>query len=109
MQKGLLKKRFYAGCDNIDTVEVIAAERLKKLFSVDHAYVQPHSGADANLVAFWAILTEKIQNRELEKLSKKTVNDLSESEHETIRQIMLNQKIMGMALDSGGHLTHGSK
>lgn len=107
--EGVIKKRFYAGCDNIDTVEVIAAERLKKLFNVDHAYVQPHSGADANLVAFWAILTEKIQNKELEKLSKKTVNDLSESEHEAIRQIMLNQKIMGMALDSGGHLTHGFK
>ncbi|HEV8165333.1 MAG TPA: glycine hydroxymethyltransferase, partial [Actinomycetota bacterium] len=49
--------RFYAGCDNVDAIESRAVELAKGLFGSDHAYVQPHSGIDANLVAFWAILT----------------------------------------------------
>jgi glycine hydroxymethyltransferase len=105
--EGSVKKRFYAGCDNVDSVEELANERLKKLFGAEHAYVQPHSGADANLVAFWAILTQKIQNKKIADLGKKTVNELTDAEHEAIRQAMLNQKLMGMAIDSGGHLTHG--
>lgn len=105
--EGIVKKRFYAGCDNVDTVEFLAAERLKSLFGADHAYVQPHSGADANLVAFWAILMERVQNKELEILGKKNITDLTDEEHEKIRQLLVNQKIMGLSLNSGGHLTHG--
>ncbi|MEN9654136.1 MAG: serine hydroxymethyltransferase, partial [Chlamydiota bacterium] len=48
--------RFYAGCDNIDAIEGHAVMLAKNLFNAEHAYVQPHSGADANLVAFWAAL-----------------------------------------------------
>src|SRR5262245_9000498 len=48
--EGYPHHRFYAGCENIDTIEAEAAERLKALYGADHAYVQPHSGADANLV-----------------------------------------------------------
>lgn len=105
--EGIVKRRFYSGCDNVDTVEALAAERLKVLFGADHAYVQPHSGADANLVAFWAILMERVQNKELEALGKKTITEITEEEHEKIRQLLINQKIMGLSLNSGGHLTHG--
>lgn len=99
--------RFYAGCDNVDTVEALAVEEAKKLFGAEHAYVQPHSGADANLVAFWSILVHRIQNKEVEALGKKSIDELSTEEYEKIRQLMLNQKIMGLSLDAGGHLTHG--
>ncbi|MCF7851924.1 MAG: glycine hydroxymethyltransferase [Simkaniaceae bacterium] len=99
--------RFYAGCENVDSVEDLAVEKLKKLFGCDHAYVQPHSGADANLVAFWSIIVQKVQDKEVERLGKKTPMQLSEEEYEKVRQLMVNQKVMGMSLNAGGHLTHG--
>lgn len=105
--EGYALHRFYAGCDNVDAVESEAQETLKKLFGAKHAYVQPHSGADANLVAFWSILVNRVQTKEIEKLGKKSIDELSPEEFETIRQLMVNQKIMGLSLNSGGHLTHG--
>ncbi len=99
--------RFYAGCENVDAIESLAVDQLKTLFGADHAYVQPHSGADANMIAFWSVLVHRIQNKEIEKLSKKNVLALSDAEYETIRRLMMNQKMMGMALNAGGHLTHG--
>lgn len=99
--------RFYAGCDNIDAIEHEAEESLKALFGCEAAYVQPHSGADANLVAFWSILIKNVQHKELEKLAKKSVDELSPDEYEKIRQLLVNQKVLGMSLNSGGHLTHG--
>ena len=100
--------RFYAGCKNIDKIEDIAIQEAKKIFcNADHAYVQPHSGADANLIAFWAVLVEKIENREIKKYNKKNINELTPTEAEKIRRLMNNQKIMGLSLESGGHLTHG--
>lgn len=105
--EGFLHHRFYAGCDNVDRVEGEATELAKSLFGCEHAYVQPHSGADANLVAFWAILTQKIQNREMEKLGKKRLGDLTDEEYEKVRQLLVNQRVMGMSLNAGGHLTHG--
>jgi glycine hydroxymethyltransferase len=99
--------RFYAGCENVDAIESEAAELAKNLFNAEHAYVQPHSGADANLVALWAILTQRIQNPALEKLSKKSLDDLTSEEFERLRQLLCNQTLMGLALSSGGHLTHG--
>jgi glycine hydroxymethyltransferase len=105
--EGYAHHRFYAGCENVDAVEEMAQEELKKLFACDHAYAQPHSGADANLVAFWAVLVQCVQNKEVEKLGKKSVDELNAEDYEKIRQLIVNQKILGMSLNSGGHLTHG--
>jgi glycine hydroxymethyltransferase len=105
--EGYTRHRFYAGCENVDTVEEIATNELKAIFGCEGAYAQPHSGADANMVAFWSILVHRIQNKEVEKLGKKTLDELTPQEYERIRQLMLNQKLMGMTLNSGGHLTHG--
>lgn len=99
--------RFYAGCENVDAIEDLAREELLRLFGCEHAYVQPHSGADANLVALWAILLTRIQTPALEKWGKKSLEELSAEEYETIRQELVNQKLMGLSLNSGGHLTHG--
>jgi glycine hydroxymethyltransferase len=99
--------RFYAGCENIDTVELRAAAVATKLFGADYAYVQPHSGIDANLVAFWAILTHRVEKPALEKLGTDSLLALSDADWEKLRVELGNQKMMGMALDAGGHLTHG--
>ena len=105
--EGYVGHRFYAGCENIDIIEGKANELAKKLFNAEHAYVQPHSGADANLVAFWAILVQKVQSPEVERLGKKNLNQLSAEEYEEVRKLLNNQKVMGLGLSSGGHLTHG--
>lgn len=76
--EGYAGKRYYGGCEYIDEVENIAKDRLKKLFNVKFVNVQPHSGSQANMGAYRAILKP-------------------------------NDKILGMALDHGGHLTHGYK
>ena len=99
--------RFYAGCGNVDTIEAAACEELKKIFHCEHAYVQPHSGVDANMVAFWSILVHRVQNKEVERLGKKSVDELTPEEYERVRELLVNQKVMGMSLGSGGHLTHG--
>ena len=105
--EGYSHHRFYAGCDNVDAIEDEAQNRLKKIFGADAAYVQPHSGADANLVAFWAILVQRVQNPMIESFSKKTLTELTDEEYEKCRKLMVNQKLLGMSLNSGGHLTHG--
>ncbi len=105
--EGYPEHRFYAGCENIDTIENIAINNAKKLFGAHHAYVQPHSGADANLVAFWTILTKRFEEKYFEQFNKKTVMDFNDQEWEQFRQSVGNQKLMGLSLDCGGHLTHG--
>lgn len=105
--EGYIGHRFYAGCDNVDDIEAMACAEACKLFGCDHAYVQPHSGADANLVAFWSILRKKIQAPALEELGSTNLLTLSREEWDTIREKLGNQKLLGMGLYSGGHLTHG--
>ncbi len=105
--EGTIGHRFYAGCQNVDEVESVAAEHARELFGAPYAYVQPHSGIDANLVAFWAILATRIEAPALGDLGVKHVNDLSEAEWERLRAKLGSQRLLGMSLDAGGHLTHG--
>jgi glycine hydroxymethyltransferase len=105
--EGTIGHRFYAGCQNVDIVESVAAEHARELFGAPYAYVQPHSGIDANLVAFWSILAHRIESPALERLGAKNVNELSEADWESLRGQLGNQRLLGMSLDAGGHLTHG--
>ena len=75
--EGYPGKRYYGGCEDVDIVESIAIERAKKLFNCDYANVQPHSGAQANMAVFLAMLEA-------------------------------GDTVLGMNLNHGGHLTHGS-
>ncbi len=105
--EGTIGHRFYAGCQNVDTVETLAAEHARELFGAEYAYAQPHSGIDANLVAFWSILAQRVESPALEKHAVRNVNDLSEADWEDLRHEFGNQRMLGMSLDAGGHLTHG--
>lgn len=75
--EGYPGKRYYGGCEDVDIIESIAIDRAKKLFGCDYVNVQPHSGAQANMAVFFAMLTP-------------------------------GDTVMGMNLNHGGHLTHGS-
>lgn len=105
--EGYVMHRFYAGCEHIDAIEHEANDLVKTLFKAEYAYVQPHSGADANLVAFLACLSKRVQPQALEKYQKKTIEELTEAEFLEMRQLFINQKVLGLSLNSGGHLTHG--
>lgn len=105
--EGTIGHRFYAGCQNVDSVESVAAEHARELFGAEHAYVQPHSGIDANLTAYWAILAHHVETPALAEFGSKNVNDLSAEDWETLRHRFNDQRAIGMSLDAGGHLTHG--
>ncbi|MDO8749883.1 MAG: serine hydroxymethyltransferase [Dehalococcoidia bacterium] len=75
--EGYPGRRYYGGCEYVDVAEQLAIDRLKKLFHASHANVQPHSGAQANMAAYFALLEP-------------------------------GDTVLGMRLDQGGHLSHGS-
>jgi len=75
--EGLPGKRYYGGCEKVDIVENLARDRAKQLFGADHANVQPHAGAQANMATYFAFLQP-------------------------------GDRVLGMSLAMGGHLTHGS-
>jgi len=75
--EGLPGKRYYGGCEKVDVVENLARDRVKELFGAEHANVQPHAGAQANMAVYFAALSP-------------------------------GDKVLGMSLAHGGHLTHGS-
>jgi glycine hydroxymethyltransferase len=105
--EGTVGHRFYAGCEFVDKVEQIAADHAKALFNADYAYVQPHSGIDANMVAFWSILAKRVEEPTLLEAGVKNVNDLTDADWARLRNAFNNQRMLGMSLDAGGHLTHG--
>ncbi|MEP6989507.1 MAG: glycine hydroxymethyltransferase [bacterium] len=105
--EGVPYKRFYAGCESVDAIEQYAADRACELFGATHAYVQPHSGADANLVAFWAILSARVETPALAALGETDPAKLDITQWGTVRAALGNQRLLGLDLYSGGHLSHG--
>ncbi|GER89328.1 serine hydroxymethyltransferase [Dictyobacter vulcani] len=105
--EGYPHHRFYAGCDNVDAIEAEAAQLAQELFGADYAYVQPHSGADANLVAFLAILSAKAQKPVLAELGQEDPSKLSREDWNKVREVVHNQRLLSLDYYSGGHLTHG--
>lgn len=105
--EGYPHHRFYAGCDNVDDIETEAAQLACELFGAEHAYVQPHSGADANLVAFLSILLAKVEKPELIALGQEDPSKLSRQDWGKVRQAVHNQRLLSLDYYSGGHLTHG--
>ncbi len=105
--EGYTNHRFYAGCDNVDDIEAEGARIACELFGAQHAFLQPHSGADANLVAFMAILSARAEAPVLEQIAEKDLSKVSREEWQTVRAAMHNQRMMALDYYSGGHLTHG--
>ncbi|MCL2244047.1 MAG: glycine hydroxymethyltransferase [Treponema sp.] len=105
--EGVPNHRFYAGNENVDAVEKLAAEEARKLFGAQYANVQPHCGADANLLAYWAIISTRVENPALEKLGEANLYKLDKSQWDSLRVLMGNQRLLGLDYYSGGHLTHG--
>ena len=105
--EGTVGHRLYAGCEMVDRVETLATDHANALFGSEHAYVQPHSGIDANLVAYWAILAHRVESPALVEAGVSHVNDLDQPSWDRLRGELHSQRMMGMALDAGGHLTHG--
>lgn len=101
-------KRFYSCCENIDAIEWECVETAKELFGADCAMVQPHSGADANLLAVMSILAHKFQTPIVQRLGHKSINDLSEQEFLMLKEELASLVCLGPSLNSGGHLTHGA-
>jgi glycine hydroxymethyltransferase len=105
--EGFSGHRFYAGCNNIDTIESEASALACQLFGADHAYVQPHSGADANLVAFMSILAAKTEAPFLAECGDENPAHLSRDAWNQLRARLQSQRLLALDYYSGGHLTHG--
>jgi glycine hydroxymethyltransferase len=105
--EGFPMHRFYAGCDNVDLIEAEGCKVACELFGAEAAYMQAHSGADANLIAFWAILQTRAEGEFLKERDKENINVLDASEWELLRAHNHKQKLLALDYYSGGHLTHG--
>jgi glycine hydroxymethyltransferase len=105
--EGVPGHRFYAGNENVDAIERLAQDAACKLFGAEYANVQPHCGADANMLAYWAIITTKIETPALAALGKKNLYDLSDDQWRELKALLGNQRLLGLDYYSGGHLTHG--
>ncbi|MGH9722257.1 MAG: glycine hydroxymethyltransferase, partial [Bryobacteraceae bacterium] len=105
--EGYPHHRFYAGCDNVDAIESEAVSLAEQLFGAEHAYVQPHSGADANLVAFLTILSARIEGPMLDSLGQTDPSKVSPADWAKVREAFHGQRLLALDYYSGGHLTHG--
>jgi glycine hydroxymethyltransferase len=105
--EGFPYHRFYAGCENVDAIEEKAAKLACDLFGAEYANVQPHSGADANLMAFWAILNTRVEVPYLNKLNETNLYKLTDAQWKELKAMLGNQRLLGLDYYSGGHLTHG--
>jgi glycine hydroxymethyltransferase len=105
--EGMPSHRFYAGNENVDAVEALAAAEARKVFGAEYANVQPHCGVDANMLAYWAILTTRVENAALEKYGETNLYKLSDAQWMQLKADMGNQRLLGLDYYSGGHLTHG--
>ncbi|MDR2740513.1 MAG: glycine hydroxymethyltransferase [Treponema sp.] len=105
--EGMPSHRFYAGNENVDAVESLAAEEARKVFGAEYANVQPHCGVDANMLAYWAILTTRVENAALEKYGETNLYKLNDAQWMQLKTDMGNQRLLGLDYYSGGHLTHG--
>ena len=105
--EGMPDHRFYAGNENVDAIETLAAQEACKLFGAQYANVQPHCGADANLLAYWAILSTRVENPALEKWNETNLYKLTDAQWKELRASLGNQRLLGLDYYSGGHLTHG--
>jgi glycine hydroxymethyltransferase len=105
--EGYVNHRFYAGCDNVDDIEAEGARLACDLFGATHAFLQPHSGADANLVAFLAILSARVEAGVLQRIGQEDVAKIDRAGWQQVRAAMHDQRLMALDYYSGGHLTHG--
>ena len=105
--EGIPYHRFYAGTNNVDAIESLAVEEACKLFGAQYANVQPHCGADANLMAYWAILGTRIEKPALEKWNETNLYKLDDSQWKELKTALGNQRMLALDYYSGGHLTHG--
>ncbi|GHT95500.1 serine hydroxymethyltransferase [Spirochaetia bacterium] len=105
--EGMPDHRFYAGNENVDAIESLAAAEARRVFGAEYANVQPHCGADANLLAYWAILTTRIENPALERYGETNLYKLSNAQWKELKAELGNQRLLGLDYYSGGHLTHG--
>jgi glycine hydroxymethyltransferase len=105
--EGMPAHRFYAGNENVDAVESLAAEEARRLFGAEYANVQPHCGADANLLAYWAILSTRVENHALAGYGETNLYKLSDVQWKELKTALGNQRLLGLDYYSGGHLTHG--
>jgi glycine hydroxymethyltransferase len=105
--EGMPAHRFYAGNENVDAVESLAAEEARNLFGAEYANVQPHCGADANMLAYWAIISTRIEAPALEKYGETNLYKITDAQWKELRNAMGNQRLLGLDYYSGGHLTHG--
>jgi glycine hydroxymethyltransferase len=105
--EGVPGHRFYAGNENVDAVESLAAAEARGLFGAEYANVQPHCGADANVLAYWAIISTRIEKPMLEKFGETNLYRLNDARWKELKTAMGNQRLLGLDYYSGGHLTHG--
>ncbi|MDR2135864.1 MAG: glycine hydroxymethyltransferase [Treponema sp.] len=105
--EGMPAHRFYAGNENVDAIESLAQAEACKVFGAEYANVQPHCGADANILAYWAILATRVEAPALEKLGETNLYRLSDAQWKGLKAELGNQRLLGLDYYSGGHLTHG--